>query len=132
MNNVNDDLVTNDDTTQTATDQDSGSSNSVSVDDIKKKIKVEEIEPGIFRATTDTSKYIIEYDLNKCIGAASCAVIAPLTFFMNEENRAEILDNGETWDDDDLILSAAQSCPVLAIKIINKETNEQIFPIEDF
>ena len=104
----------------------------VTTDDIQKKIKVEEISEGIFRATTDTSKYIIEYDINKCIGAASCAVIAPLTFFMNEENRAVIIDDGETWDDDDMILSAAQSCPVLAIKIINKETEEVIFPIEDF
>lgn len=104
----------------------------MTADDIKKKINVEEISEGIFRATTDTSRYIIEYDMNKCIGAASCAVIAPLTFFMNEENRAEIKDDGETWDDDDLILSAAQSCPVLAIKIIDKESEEVIFPIEDF
>ncbi len=100
------------------------------VDDIRKKIKVEEIEAGIFRATTDSSNYIIEYDMNKCIGAASCAVLAPLTFFMNEENRAEIKDDG-TWDNDELILSAAESCPVLAIKIIDKRTEDIIFPVDD-
>jgi len=93
-------------------------------------IQIEEISEGVFRATTEKSLYVIEYDINKCIGAASCAAIAPLTFFMNEENKAELVNEGE-WDEDDIILSAAQSCPVFAIKIIIKETNEVIFPIED-
>jgi ferredoxin len=105
-------------------------STSVTKDDIKKKIQVEEISPGIFRATTDTSKYIIEYDINKCIGAASCAAIAPLTFFMNEENKAEFQKEGEEWDDDEVIMAAAQSCPVFAITIIDKASNEVVFPIE--
>jgi ferredoxin len=99
---------------------------------MNKNIKVEEIEPGIYRATSEKSKYIIEYDINKCIGAASCAVIAPQTFFMNDENKAVIRDDVDDWDEDELIEAAAQSCPVFAIKIINKETNEVIFPIEDF
>lgn len=93
-------------------------------------IHIEEISEGVFRATTDASNYIVEYDINKCIGAASCAAIAPLTFFMNEENKAELVEDG-TWDEDDLILSAAQSCPVFAIKIINKETEEILFPIDE-
>jgi len=93
-------------------------------------IEIEEISEGIFRATTQASNYIVEYDINKCIGAASCAAIAPLTFFMNEENKAELIKDG-TWDEDDLILSAAQSCPVFAIKIFDKETEELLFPIEE-
>ncbi len=103
----------------------------VTVDDVKKKIQIEEISEGIFRATTDTSKYIIEYDMNKCIGAASCSAIAPLTFFMNEENKAIIREDVDDFDEDDLILSAAQSCPVFAIKIIEKETGEVLFPLEE-
>lgn len=93
-------------------------------------IEITEISEGVFRATTQASRYIVEYDINKCIGAASCAAIAPLTFFMNEENKAELVKDG-TWDDDDTILSAAQSCPVFAIKIILKETEEIIFPIDE-
>lgn len=97
---------------------------------LKSNVEIHEVSPGLFRATTPTSKYIIEYDMNKCIGAASCAAIAPLTFFMNEENKAEILSDS-TLDDDETILSGAQSCPVLAIKIIKKEDNSIIFPIDE-
>ena len=96
------------------------------------KIKVVKIAEGVFQATTDKSRYIIEYDRNKCIGAASCAAIAPLTFEMDEENKALIIDNPDNdFDEDDIILAAAQSCPVFAIKIIDKTTNEVIFPKED-
>lgn len=101
------------------------------VSDLKKSnIRVEEISPGIFRATSVNSQYIIEYDRNKCIGAASCAAIAPLTFFMDDENKALIQTDVEDFDDDETILAGAQSCPVFAIKILDKSTNEVVFPIE--
>lgn len=96
----------------------------------KGNITVEEIEPGIYKATSVNSKYIVEYDKNKCIGAASCAAIAPLTFVMNDENRAEMNMETDDFDDDDTILLGAQSCPVFAIRIFDKETGEMIFPIE--
>ncbi|SRR5260221_6069238 len=98
--------------------------------DIKQKIQIEEISEGIFRATTEKSKYIIEYDKNKCIGAASCAAIAPLTFFMNEENKAMLRDDVDDFDEDEVIMASAQSCPVFAIKIIDKASGEVLFPIE--
>lgn len=94
------------------------------------KVNVEEISPGIFRATSKKSKYIIEYDKTKCIGAASCAAIAPLTFFMDEENKAQIIKDSVDFDEDEVILASAQSCPVLAIKIIEKDSGKIIFPIE--
>ena len=101
------------------------------VSDMKKgKLSVQEIEPGIYRATSDTSAYIIEYDKNKCIGAASCSVIAPFTFFMNDENKAEFVEDALEVDTDDAIIEGAQSCPVLAIKIIEKSTGDILFPIE--
>ncbi|MFS8131164.1 MAG: ferredoxin [Candidatus Dojkabacteria bacterium] len=101
------------------------------VSDMKKgKLSVQEIEPGIYRATSDTSAYIIEYDKNKCIGAASCSVIAPLTFFMNDENKADMVLDAQDVDTDDAIMEGAQSCPVLAIKIIEKSTGDVLFPIE--
>ena len=109
-----------------------GVSNNPALADIQKKVKVEQISEGVFKATTDKSKYIIEYDVNKCIGAASCAAIAPLTFFMNEENKAQFVEGADDFDEDDAILAGAQSCPVFAIKIIEKSTGVVLFPIEDF
>lgn len=106
-------------------------SNNPQLASVQKKVKIEEISEGIFRATTDNSKYIIEYDINKCIGAASCAAIAPLTFFMNEENKAQLREDVEDFDDDQVILESAQSCPVFAIKIIEKSTGTVLFPIEE-
>lgn len=93
-------------------------------------IKIEEIGQDMFRATTESSKYYIEYDRSICIGAASCAAIAALTFFMDEENKAQFRTDTEALDDDDIVLASAQSCPVFAIKVIDKETGEQIFPVE--
>lgn len=98
----------------------------------KSNVEFEEISEGIFKATTQKSKYIIEYDISKCIGAASCAVIAANTFFMNEENKAEILKDSEDFDDDDIIMEAAQSCPVFAIKIIDKASGEILFPLDEY
>ncbi len=106
-------------------------SNNPALSAIQKKVKVEEISEGIFRATTEKSNYIIEYDINKCIGAASCAAIAPLTFFMNEENKAELRSDVDDFDEDDVIMAGAQSCPVFAIKIIEKSTGMVLFPIEE-
>lgn len=77
--------------------------------------------------THKNRKYIIEYNRDACIGAASCAAIAPFTFGMDDENKAFLIDEGE-WDDEELILAAAQSCPVLAIIIKDAATGEQIFP----
>ena len=101
------------------------------IKDIKNsKVSVEEISEGIYKATSEKSNYFIEYDKNKCIGAASCAAIAPLTFFMDDENKAMIFDETNEFDDDETILAGAQSCPVFAIKIIDKITGEVVFPIE--
>lgn len=80
---------------------------------------------------TDTdkkSKYKITVKRDLCIGAASCSAIAPKTFELDDKNIAVIKE--EEWDEDELILAAAQSCPVFAIIIENTETGEQIFPKE--
>ncbi len=71
------------------------------------------------------SKYVVEILRDVCIGAGSCAAIAPETFKLDDENLAYF---GEEWDADDLILAAAQSCPVFAIIIKDAQTGEQIFP----
>ncbi len=83
-------------------------------------------------------KVIVDPDL--CIGAASCVTISPSTFVLNEENKAEVLDHGEapggpsyeremevTEDEKDEIILAAQSCPTLAVFVIDEEGN-QLYP----
>jgi len=133
--------------------------NNLNINEILRNLKkgtiVIEVASGIFQATSASSQYIIEYDKNRCIGASSCAAIAPLTFFMNEDNKADFtfktINNGEEqiselekieqddriklspeneFDKDDVILEGAQSCPVFAIKIIEKSTGQIIFPLD--
>jgi len=67
----------------------------------------------------------VEVDREKCIGAASCVAIAPDVFELDNENKA-VVKNPHGADDDTIIL-AAKSCPVLAIKVIAKD-GTQIAP----
>lgn len=87
-------------------------------------------DAALHKAQHQKRKYRIEYHYDICIGAASCAAIAPLTFEMDEDNKAYIVETG-SWDDEQLILAAAQSCPVFAIIIKDAETGEQVFPDPD-
>jgi len=86
-------------------------------------------------------KYRVVVDEDLCIGAASCVVVAPTVFEMNDENKAIVLDPNdadaepvyERWlelDDDGFenLLLSAQSCPVLAVFIYD-ESGEQLFPV---
>ena len=85
-------------------------------------------------------KITVRVDEDLCIGAASCITIAPETFVLNDENKAFVLDHGKaeggdkyervmevTEDEKDNIILAAQSCPTLAVIVLN-ETGEQIYP----
>jgi ferredoxin len=80
----------------------------------------------IHSGTSPKSKYRIEIDRNVCIGAASCVAIGANTFTLDDKNKVLIVE-GE-WDSDEIVLAAAQSCPVFAIKVFEAETGKQIFP----
>jgi ferredoxin len=67
----------------------------------------------------------IVVDRAKCIGANSCVAVAPGVFQLDDENLAYIVDPEST--DDDTVLMAAQSCPVLAI-LLYEENNKLVFP----
>lgn len=69
------------------------------------------------------SKIVVDRDL--CIGAASCVAVAPDVYELDGENKAIIKDPAKI--DDDTLLLAAKSCPVLAIKMYDK-TGKQVFP----
>jgi ferredoxin len=75
--------------------------------------------------TKEGKKIILDVDRDICIGAASCIAIAPLTFGIDDESKAYILN--ESIDDYETILEAAKSCPVSAI-ILKDENGEQIWP----
>ena len=68
-------------------------------------------------------KITIKRDL--CIGAASCVVIAPNVFELDNEGIAILKDPKGT--DDQTILEAAKSCPTAAI-ILEDENGKQIWP----
>jgi ferredoxin len=83
-------------------------------------------------------RIIVDPDL--CIGAASCVTVAPESFVLNVENKAEVLDKGlaeagpsyertveMTEEEKENLIMAAQSCPTLAITIFD-ETGAQLYP----
>lgn len=85
-------------------------------------------------------KVRIVVDPDLCIGAASCVTIAPDTFQLNVENKAEVLDHGQapeapsyerivevTEEELQNVILGAQSCPTLAIAIFD-ETGAQLYP----
>lgn len=85
-------------------------------------------------------KLRIVVDPDLCIGAASCVTIAPETFQLNTENKADVLDHGQaeggpsyertvdvTEAEKDNIILGAQSCPTLAITIFD-EAGNQLYP----
>jgi ferredoxin len=78
-------------------------------------------------------RIVIDPDL--CIGAASCVTIAPETFQMNMDNKAEIIGPAPSYErilevneeEKNTIIMGAQSCPTLAITIFD-EDGKQLYP----
>lgn len=85
------------------------------------------------------TRLLVDRDL--CIGAASCVVVYPGVFQMDDENKAVILrrDGNHTSEstnitelnvesiDDETLLLAAQSCPTLAVFLFDEDGN-QVYP----
>jgi ferredoxin len=72
-------------------------------------------------------KYKIRVIADKCIGAASCVAVAPKAFKLDDQQIAEVLPTINEETDENLLL-AAQSCPTLAIEVIDTETGEKVWP----
>ncbi len=68
----------------------------------------------------------IVVDRKACIGAATCIVVAPGAFELDDENVAVVKADALNLDDDTLLM-AAQSCPTFAIILFDEDGN-QIFP----
>ena len=67
----------------------------------------------------------VTVDRPACIGAGSCAVLAPKTFELDEEAKAIVID--EHGDSDEDIIEGAKSCPVDAIFVEGKD-GKRIWP----
>jgi ferredoxin len=61
-------------------------------------------------------------DESVCAAHGDCEVVAPNVFVVTDVAR--IIGTGP----DDLTLLAAQECPSVAIRIVDEETGEQIYP----
>lgn len=68
----------------------------------------------------------VRVDRDLCIGAATCAAVAPKAFHVDHEAKAIVLDTADQ-ETDDAIIEAAKACPVAAI-IIENEKGEKVFP----
>ncbi|MCX6733655.1 MAG: ferredoxin [Candidatus Peregrinibacteria bacterium] len=78
-------------------------------------------------STSATPAMKIVVDRKLCIGAAPCVAVAPGVFQLDdEEGKAYIIDPDST--DEETIKMAAESCPVLAIKLYKE--GKQIYPQE--
>ncbi len=73
-------------------------------------------------------KYKVKVIRDKCIAAASCIAISPLTFELDEFQKAVVKE--ESTDTPENIAMAAQSCPTKAIVIVDTETGKQVWPEE--
>jgi molecular chaperone DnaJ len=76
------------------------------------------------------SRFNISVEPTLCMAFGSCEVLAPKVFVLeknkiiNPKVRVESED-GAPFED---ILSAAETCPTKAIRIIDRENGEQVFP----
>lgn len=71
-------------------------------------------------------KLNINVDHNVCVGNNMCVSIATKTFSLTDERQSQV-ENSE-GDTEELILEAAENCPVSAITVMDAETGEQLFP----
>ena len=67
----------------------------------------------------------VRVDRDLCIGVGNCVALAPTVFELDGENKAVVLEPSSISDD--ILFSAAESCPQNAI-IIEDEAGEQLYP----
>jgi curved DNA-binding protein CbpA len=88
--------------------------------------------PKINTGFLDTPKgrFHIIVEPSLCMAFGSCETLAPKVFVVEKHKmfnpKAKV--ESETGADFESILSAAQTCPTKAIKIIDRYTGEQIYP----
>jgi ferredoxin len=66
--------------------------------------------------------YIPKVDPDECSAHGDCVEIAPEVFQLDD--IATVIGTGP----DELILEAAETCPAVAISVVDSETGETVFP----
>ena len=66
--------------------------------------------------------YLVEIDEGACAAYGDCVELAPHVFALDDVAR--VVGDGP----DDLLLAAADSCPSVAIRLLDTETRELIYP----
>jgi ferredoxin/predicted CopG family antitoxin len=85
--------------------------------------------------TSDSRRFSVEVDQDRCVGAESCVVIAPDLFALDPSELGgfrrgaaplgmrQVEDNSV---DSEKLITAAKSCPYHAIHLIDSRTSEEI------
>lgn len=68
----------------------------------------------------------IVVDRLRCIGAGNCVDTAPEVFQLDEKDISIIINPVGALPD--TIITAAESCPVDAIRIIDEQAGQQLYP----
>ena len=92
-------------------------------DEVKLPADLPENNSQMIRKSGQIRRVVV--DRAACIAARSCVLVAEKTFAMDDQNLAFVKD--ADTDDEDTIMLAAQSCPVLAIFLYDKDGNK-LFP----
>lgn len=66
--------------------------------------------------------YLVEIDESACAAHGDCVEVAPEVFALNEV--AHVIGTGP----DELLLTAAETCPSTAILIVDADSGEQLYP----
>jgi ferredoxin len=66
--------------------------------------------------------YTVEIDEDACSAHGDCADLAPEVFEVDDVAR--VIGSGP----DELLLAAAEVCPTTAIRIVDQQTGEQVYP----
>lgn len=62
----------------------------------------------------------------RCIGSGDCVETAPTVFELGDDGKSEFINVSGAPDAS--IVSAARSCPVKAITVVDEDAGVQLFP----
>lgn len=73
-----------------------------------------------------TRKVVATVDRSICVGNAGCIVVAPDVFALDENRQSVAVDSdAAAWE---LVLEAAENCPVGAISVVDTASGQSLFP----
>jgi ferredoxin len=68
----------------------------------------------------------ISVDQNKCVGSTTCINTARATFALDKAGKSSVIN--PQGDAEEIVIEAAEGCPVGAITVEDAETGERLFP----